>query len=352
MNTSPLKEYVLMKTLRLVVAFAAAGSLCIPPRAGAQVTKVGTTAAKFLSIPVGARALGMGGAQVAVANDPSAMYWNAAGLAQQTQSEAMFNHTNWIADIDFNYGGVVLPLGEGGTIGLNFTSLSMGEMERTTEDQPEGTGEMFNATSFAVGVSYGRNLTDWFAIGVNAKYVNERIWNSTAVGFAVDVGTLFTTPFEGLKFGAGISNFGTKMRINGDDLLVLKDISTNNGNNPNINANLSTDYFDLPLTLRIGVCYQPIANEDELLTLAVDAVHPNDNSESISLGGELAAFQRIIAIRGGYKALGAKDGEDQFTVGGGVRYALTGNLIFKMDYAFEKFGRLNNVHKFGIGVMF
>ncbi|MEW6510567.1 MAG: PorV/PorQ family protein [Bacteroidota bacterium] len=318
----------------------------------AQVTKVGTTAAKFLSIPVGARALGMGGAYVAVANDPAAMYWNAAGLAGQYQAEAMFNHANWIADIDFNYGGVVFPLGDLGMAGVNFTSLNAGEMERTTEDQPEGTGEMFTAGSFAVGISYARSLTDWFSIGANVKYVNERIWNSSATGIALDVGTLFSTPFEGLKFGAAITNFGTKMRINGDDLLVLKDISSNNGNNPNVNANLSTDYFDLPLTLRIGLSYVPIANEDEILTFAVDAVHPNDNSESISLGGEIAAFQRIVALRAGYKALGAKDGEDQFTVGGGVRYAVGGDFVVKLDYAFQKFGRLNNVHKFGVGVMF
>ena len=319
---------------------------------GQQVTKVGTTAAKFLSIPVGARAVGMGGAFVAVASDVSAMYWNVAGITGLTQSEALLAHSEWLAGIAFNYGGVVLPLQDIGTVGVNFTSMSMGDMQRTTEEFPEGTGESFSAGSFAVGVSYAKRLTDWFSIGGNVKYINEYIWNSSATTFAVDVGTLFTTPFSGLKFGAGISNFGGKMRMGGDDLLVQKDITSNNGNNPNINANLATDQFDLPLNLRIGFAYDVINNDDEVLTLVADAVHPNDNSESINLGGECTLFQRMVSVRAGYSGIGMQDGEEQFTVGGGINYMLSNHLGVKFDYGFMKFGRLNNIHQFSLAITF
>jgi len=317
-----------------------------------NVTKVGTTAAKFLSIPVGARALGMGGAFVAVANDASAMFWNPAGIAQNYQAEALFSHAQWLADIDLNYGGVTIPIGEFGTVGVNFTSLSMDEFERTTEDQPEGTGEFFSAGSFAVGVSFARFLTEWFAIGGNIKYINEHIWNSSATGLAVDIGTLFTTPFPGLKFGAGIANFGTKMQIEGDDLLTQKDISPIAGNNGNVNASLTTDRFDMPLTLRIGLAYEPIADENQQLTIVADAIVPNDNSQSASVGGEYSLFQRIVSLRAGYKGLGVRDSEEEFTFGGGLRYTVAADLTLKFDYAFESFGRLDNVHKLALGILF
>ena len=317
-----------------------------------EVTKVGTTGAKFLSIPVGARAVGMGGAFVAVANDASAMYWNPAGIAQLGQSEALFTHSSWIAGLEFNYGGVVVPVSGLGSLGVNFTSLTMTDMERTTEEQPEGTGEFFSAGSFAVGVSYARNLTEWFSIGTNVKYINEHIWNSSATDFAIDVGTLFTTPFPGLKFGAGISNFGSKLVIRGDDLLVLKDLSSNHGNNSSVNANLGTDPFDLPLVLRIGFAYEPIVSEDRHLTFVVDAVHPNDNSESVSLGTEFSGMGNIVSIRGGYMALGQRDSEERYTLGGGVKVNADNSLSFRFDYAFERFNRLDNVHKFAVGILF
>lgn len=338
-----------MRTIGIVILLAMVGA---HQASAQQVTKVGTTAAKFLSIPVGARAIGMGGAFVAVANDASAMYWNPSGLATMYRSEALFSHSNWLADINFNYGGVVLPLEGFGTVGVNFTSMTMADMERTTESKPEGTGEFFSAGSIAVGVAYACQLTDWFSIGGNFKYINEHIAASSASGFAVDIGTLFTTPFRGLKFGAGISNFGTKMKITGDDLLITKDISPNAGNNANVNGYLSTDAFDLPLNLRIGIAYQPIIEEDQQLTLVVDAQHPSDNSESVSLGGEYSVFDNTLSLRGGYKALGQKDSEERFTAGAGIRYPIGTGLIVRFDYGYERFTRIDNVHKFAVSIQF
>jgi hypothetical protein len=264
----------------------------------------------------------------------------------------MFTHADWIADLNYNYGGVALVMEGFGTVGVAFTSLGTDEMERTTVQSPEGTGEMFDAGSFAVSVSYARDLTEWFSIGGTVKYVNEYIWNTSATGFAVDLGTLFTTPFAGVKFAAAISNFGTKLQMAGDDLLVLHDISQNNGNNPNINADLGTDGFDMPLMMRIGVAYEPIADEDQQLTFVLDWLNPSDNAQYVNIGAEYTGLSRIVAIRAGYKAIGMPDSEERFTLGAGVRYFVLPTVGLKFDYAYEQFGRLNNVHKFAVGILF
>ena len=349
-----------MKTTQRVVALLLGVMLVAVSSLHAQtVTKVGTTAAKFLSIPVGARATAMGGAFTGIVDDATSMYWNAAGAARLYQSEAVFTHINWIADIDFNYGGVVVPLGELGVIGASVTALTMPEMERTTEEQPEGTGQTFTAGSYAIGLAYARNLTDWFSLGVNVKYINEHIWNSTASGLALDIGTLFNTPFSGLKFGVGISNFGQKLKITGDDLLVQKDLSPNEGNNANVNAVLATEGFDIPLNLRLGFAYEPIADDDQLLVLAADFSHPNDNAENIVVGAEYSLFQRIVSIRAGYRGFGKvfpnwldKETEEGLTLGAGLRYRFAGDLAIKADYAYQQFGRLNDVHQFGVALQF
>ena len=218
------------------------------------VTKSGTTAVGFLNIDVGSRAVGMGSAYCTLAEDATAMYWNPAGIAKLNDIEATFSNAKWIADLSFNYVGLVVPFGSLGSVGVSATFLTMDQIERTTINSPDGTGEFFDAGSYAVGLSYARNLTDRFAIGMTGKYINERMYHSSSHGFALDVGALYNTGFHGLNLGFSISNYGTKMKLDGFDLQVQHDINPSiYGNVENINARLMTDKFDLPLLLRAGI---------------------------------------------------------------------------------------------------
>lgn len=316
---------------------------------GQNVTKVGTTAAPFLNIGVGSRAIAMGGAFVAVANDASGLYWNPGGVAIIKNNQAIFNHSKWLAGINFDFAGVVLNLGEMGRIGASATVLSMGDMERTTELQPEGTGETFSAGSYAIGLTYGKMLTDRFSIGFTGKFIREHIMNSGASGVAIDIGTLYRTQWRNLMIGMCISNFGTKMRMSGQDLLIQHDIDpTRYGNNPNLNANLQTDSYDLPLMFRVGISYDVLQDfKDHTLILALDALHPSDNVESMNIGAEYL-FHNMIALRGGYKELFSRDSEQGLTFGAGFQRRIIGTLNLQVDYAYQSFGRLLSVNKFSI----
>lgn len=315
-------------------------------------TKVGSTAAPFLNIGIGPRAIAMGGAFTATANDVTALYWNPAGASRTELNSAQFSHANWFADINYNWAGAMFNLGGAGTLGLSVTYLDYGEMEVTTDREPEGTGEMFNPMDLSLAVTYAYNLTDKFSVGANVKYVTEKIWNSSASAVAMDLGVLFLSDIYGLRIGATISNFGSDMTIDGKDLYVQHDINSQiYGNNDQILAKLKTDAFPLPLIFRVGIAVDPIKTENHRLTLGVDASHPNDNAESINIGGEYV-FMNLIALRGGYKSLGLSNSEEGLTLGFGVNYDFNPGLGIFVDYAYQDFGKLKNTQQFSLGIKF
>jgi hypothetical protein len=319
--------------------------------AQAGVTKVGTTAASFLAIDVGPRANAMGSSYVSVANDVTAMYWNPAGIANLDDFEMMFSNMKWIADVSVNYAGVALPLGDFGTIGVNATMLTMDKMERTTVDNPDGTGEFVDASSYAFGFTYARKLTDQFLIGFNAKVAYEKLYNSSATGIALDVGALFDTQLSGLKLGMSISNYGTKMQLDGQDFIVQHDPYTSiSGNNGSINSKLSTDAFDMPLMFRLGASMDVLRGiYGSNLIISVDALHPSDDVESVNVGGEYV-FENLVSLRMGYKGLFAKDSEQGLNFGGGVRLNVAGKTNVRFDYSYVSFGILKSVHIFSVGL--
>ena len=319
-----------------------------------NVSKVATTSATFLEIPVGAAAVGMGGAFVSVANDASALYWNVGGISTIGKFDLQIANMEWIGDTRFNFVGLVLPLGDFGTMGFSFTALSMDDMIVRTVEKPEGTGEFFSAGDISFGLSYARNLTDRFSLGFTVKYIQEKIWHMTAQGFAIDVGTLFRTDIlGGMIIGASISNFGTSMKLEGRDTRFFIRVDENKeGSNDRIPTNVELDSWDLPLIFRLGLSTNAIQNDIYRFTVTLDAIHPNNDYESLNIGGEFA-FMEFFIIRGGYNALFLTDGEGGLSLGVGVNSTLLfSDTIFQFDYAFRDFGRLQNVHMFSLEFKF
>jgi hypothetical protein len=317
-----------------------------------DISKSGTTAAQFLKIGIGSRAIGMGSAFAATANDASAIYWNPAGLAVSKQNEAMFNHTNWIADVGVDFAAASLNLDGFGTVGAFVTVMKSidGMMVRSIE-KPEGTGELFDAGSMAIGLSFARFLTEDFSIGFNAKYIREYIWHESAVGFAIDAGVLYKIDvLNELRLAGSISNFGTKMQLDGRDILEIKQVGEQGQGNL-IDTKIELDHWELPLTFRVGVAADLVKTEDMRLTTAIDAVHPNDHTEYVNTGFEYA-WNELIFARAGYASLFEKDSEKGLTLGVGLNYRLIQAIRIVFDYAYQDFGRLEEVHYFTFGIKF
>jgi long-subunit fatty acid transport protein len=317
-----------------------------------EITKKGTTAAQFLKIGVGARASAMGESYVAEANDASAVFWNPAGMARLSANEVLFARTSWIADITYDFASIIAPVSNLGTFGLFYQGMTMGEMEVRTEYEPNGTGEMFGASSFALGFSFAREMTDRFSFGISSKFVRESIWHESASTFAFDVGIIYNTSVKNLRLGMAIVNYGGKMQMEGKELLRFIDIDPNlDGNNENVISHLNTEKYDIPLTFKVGFAYDPVKTPLHRLTATFDGVTPNDYNEYLNIGMEYG-FREMVFLRGGYKGIGINDNEVGFSAGCGLKYKTYEKIGLNVDYAYVDYGRLNNVQRISLSILF
>jgi len=315
-------------------------------------TKVGTTAGQFLGISVGPRAMAMGGAYVASNEDVTSIYWNPGAFQQAGKSQLAFSNTDWLVGTKFRWVGLMLNLGTENAVGLSLTQLDYGEEEVTTVAMPEGTGERWSAQDLSIGLSYCRRLTDRFSMGATVKYVDQRIWNESATTFAFDIGLLFVTGFHDMRLGVSMSNFGGEMKMDGRDLLQRVDIDPlNSGSNKALVGSLKTDSWAIPLLFRVGVAIDAYKDDMFKLTLAADALRPNDNEESVNAGGEIG-WNNMIFLRGGYKSLFGSDAEEGLSLGAGLKYTVEGFGAIEVNYAFTKFGLFGNLNTIALAVSF
>ncbi len=317
----------------------------------AQFSKRGTSGAQFLKLGVGARAQAMGGAFTAVANDASALYWNPAGVARIPNNELIFAYTDWIADINHAYFGFVYNAGEIGSFGLSLTSVSMGQMEITTPEEPQGTGNFFNASDLAFGLTYSRNMTDRFSFGITLKLISESIWDMNAFGWAFDIGTMYDVGLGGLKLAMNMANFGPELHFTGAGLLTQFNAFPEAGNVAPVNVYYDTDHYALPMTFRLalGYAWDPFGDQVNV-TECLEFVKTNDRAEALIVGAE-ASLMELFFVRFGLNTTPDDENEEGISAGAGVRLNL-GSYKGRFDYAFTDFGRLQGIHRFSIGISF
>jgi hypothetical protein len=350
--------------MKLNSAFLLISFLILTIAYGNKPYRVGTTAANFLEIGYGSAGNAMGDATVACVNDLSAIYWNPARLAFLEQNEAQFMYQPWFADISTAFTAIGLVSPSLGSFAVGFIHVGYGDMEVTTMEMQDGTGEMYSANEYCIDLVYARRLVNWFTFGAGAKYISSQIWHCNANALALDLGVVVTTHFlsttgkrnDGITIGMSIANYGTKMKYDGMDLLQPIDSYPNErGNYEYAEGQYRTGEWELPLIFRIGAAVHPVVSSRQRLTVEVDALHPNNNSESVNIGAQyqynLPTFGSFF-LRGGYKALFMEDSEYGLSLGAGILSRMMDNLALRVDYAFRDIGVLGKTHAYTISFLF
>lgn len=324
----------------------------------ASAYPAGETAANFLKIAPGARPAAIGEAYTAVANDASAVYWNAAGLANLKSKEFVLSHNIWFQDIQHSYMAFAVPMNSGLSrvpsnkcIGISATYLNAGIMEgRDTTGSL--TGDSFTASDLSISLAYGRNLHSIVGMPLSAglalKFIKQEISKYSANTVAFDAGLMY--PFKAIgvpcNFGAAVLNVGAPVKFIREE-------------------------YPLPLTYKAGFSFMPFVKSMLPLLVSVDASFPNDGDMGWRVGTEFAAGS-ILALRAGYIN---QDSVTRSALAGGeiglandsVASRLTGLMAgfginipmgrfsgsdgsLSLDYAFVPYGELGNTHRISLGV--
>ncbi len=323
----------------------------------AQTRKSGINSAAFLKVGVGARQVALGSAATSLTGDATNMFWNPAGTAmKEDMMQVSFTHNNWIASLQQEALAATYNMKGVGTIGIGVMSFGIkgiaadrdiypGAAAELQAQQIDGsTGDSYDYQDLLVQVNYSRWIMDKLALGVTAKFLNEKIDDMNASAIAFDLGSVYNIGILDWNIGARISNLGSDMK-----------------------------YYDfnhpIPLTFSIGTSMAPIKVGTTSVLMAVDVVKPQDGQQFYYTGLEVN-MNNMFYLRGGWKInysyLGlAGDGVDEGIVTGGnarngIRTSLEKGSLgagFKLpmdeynvsiDYAYTIFSSLSDVHRFTV----
>ena len=288
--------------------------------------RMGTAGAMELLIPIGSRGTSMGGAVIANVAGVESIFWNPAGLASLEGTEVMFTHQPYLADIDVNFAGIATRIEEFGTIAASAKVVSIGEMEETTEDYPNGTGRIFSPTLAVLGVSFAKILTANVSFGATAMFIHEDIFEVQATGVAFDVGFLYDPRWKGFRLGLVIKNYGPQMSFSGRGFLAELDEGRPGA--------AESKPFELPSSINMGVAYDFIDDGPNLTTLTGN-FRSNNFSDDCYQGGAEYVYDGRYSLRAGYNFADQDRWLYGASFGAGVVLSL-GNTDLTIEYSWTE----------------
>jgi hypothetical protein len=285
--------------------------LCFSSTAWAQSFMQVSYGDDLFSVGGGARALGMGGAQVSLVNDVTAGFWNPAGLIGITQKEIAYMHSERFGGIvAYDYGAFALPLrNSDDVIGITFFRQGVDGIKNTLNawdrerDRPKANPSdhitEFSTADMALLLSYASKLNENISWGTSAKLIYSKLGPfANGFGYSLDVGALYRS--EKFMAGVNIHNITTLMKlwsINESELEPLRDYfkdeeienafptGQNEFSLPSVRAGVST-WYDI---------------DDIRITGAFDVVTHFEGRKTYNLNLGSISFQPHLGTEIGYK---------------------------------------------------
>ncbi len=324
---------------------------------GSGPEKAGTAGAAELRIPVDARYLAMGGSPVSMVTGLESVFWNPAGLDfSESNVNAMFSYRKYIADMNINNVAVSGRFGDLGSLGLSFKYLDIGDINVTTMDQPDGTGQILTPNFFVVGLVYSNRITDRVAIGVTFNLISESFGRVDATGFGIDAGVQYRNlmDIQGLALGVVVKNLGGTMQYGGNANYVQAE-QTSSDRGPTW-YKIDSQSDPLPSEMSLGLSYKKELNEQNNITLSATYANNNYTFDDYK-GGLEYSYKDMFFIRGGY-LYSSETTEDNpnifsdFTAGFGINFMEFTNLNISVDYAYVPVQYFDSNHAFSLSVGF
>jgi hypothetical protein len=277
-------------------------------------------AGAYLKMGVGARALGMGSAFTAIADDSTAAFWNPAGLAKLKRDEASFMHANLTLDRDYNFFNYAHVLKDKNgdkkaVVALSHMRFGVDGIPETRVN-PDGTPIMtddnkyvkifsyFDDTEKNTFASYARSFNNLHA-GVNVKFLKQELFDKKADTWGMDLGFMYDYD-EKTTLGLSIRDMGEELKWNTDSGTKDK----------------------IPVTTTFGVAHKC----NEKLTVATDFNKVKDMDLKVFVGAEYW-LQDFAAVR-----IGSNDGD--LTLGASFKRDL---WRFDYSYADETLGDAHRI---------
>ncbi|HDK36584.1 MAG TPA: PorV/PorQ family protein, partial [Bacteroidetes bacterium] len=253
------------------------------------------------------------------------------------------NQVNWIADIKYISGSMAINFANRkyGVFGLSFLTVDYGKFLWTkVANNSQGFEDIEGwpqPSAYMVGLGYGKELTDRFAVGGQIKYAYQNLGHSYVPVYskgdtllnekkyplgtlAFDFGTQYKTGFKSLVFGMSVRNFSKEIKY-------------------------EKEGFQLPMTFKMGISvnlFEFVPNVipgSNSLLITVDAAHPRSFPEYIEIGGEYT-FMNMLILRAGYATSQDLYG---FSAGFGIhKFGVT------IDYSYTPFNVFKNINRFSV----